>query len=77
MAISTNSKESGTARFIGSATAGVLELLGFHPVDTVAKRLMNNKTKVCIAECYSLMIPSLYSMLTLSIFNADAIYTQC
>ena len=27
--------------------AGVAELLVFHPVDTIAKRLMSNKSKVC------------------------------
>ncbi|KAJ3050514.1 hypothetical protein HK097_008533 [Rhizophlyctis rosea] len=43
---SSGKKESGTARFLGSATSGVLELLCFHPVDTVAKRLMNNPQKV-------------------------------
>ncbi|KAJ3333507.1 hypothetical protein HDU76_007273 [Blyttiomyces sp. JEL0837] len=42
---SKDRKESFAARFLGSATSGVLELLGFHPVDTVAKRLMNSKTK--------------------------------
>jgi hypothetical protein len=26
---------------------GIAELLIFHPVDTVAKRLMSNKAKVC------------------------------
>jgi hypothetical protein len=40
------SKESTTARLLGSGTSGVLELLGFHPVDTVAKRLMNNKERI-------------------------------
>ncbi|KXN71438.1 putative mitochondrial carrier protein YHM1/SHM1 [Conidiobolus coronatus NRRL 28638] len=35
-------KESHLARLFGSGTSGVLELLGFHPVDTVAKRLMSN-----------------------------------
>ena len=44
---SGSSKDSGTARFLGSACSGVLELLGFHPVDTLAKRLMNNQSKVC------------------------------
>ncbi|TPX42302.1 hypothetical protein SeMB42_g00931 [Synchytrium endobioticum] len=39
-------KDSALARILGSGTAGLLELLGFHPVDTVAKRLMNNQTKV-------------------------------
>lgn len=29
-----------SARLLGGATAGVIELFGFHPVDTVAKRLM-------------------------------------
>ena len=32
-----------TARLAGSAFAGVVELFGFHPVDTVAKRLMNHQ----------------------------------
>lgn len=32
------------ARVVGSACAGVSELLLFHPVDTVAKRLMSNQT---------------------------------
>jgi len=39
-------KESGTARVLGSGTSGVAELLIFHPVDTIAKRLMSNKVKV-------------------------------
>lgn len=38
--------ESGLARFFGSATSGVLELFIFHPVDTVAKRLMSNQSRV-------------------------------
>lgn len=38
-------KNSG-ARVIGSAAAGVSELLLFHPVDTVAKRLMSNQSVV-------------------------------
>lgn len=45
-----NSGDNGTpqrnsyARVVGSACAGVSELLLFHPVDTVAKRLMSNQT---------------------------------
>lgn len=35
-------KGSTTARIIGSSTSGVLEIAIFHPVDTVAKRLMSN-----------------------------------
>ncbi|OZJ04139.1 putative mitochondrial carrier [Bifiguratus adelaidae] len=38
--------ESGLARVLGSGTSGILELFIFHPVDTVAKRLMSNQTKV-------------------------------
>ncbi|KII83230.1 hypothetical protein PLICRDRAFT_119671 [Plicaturopsis crispa FD-325 SS-3] len=45
-AISGKGKESGTARVLGSGTSGIAELLIFHPVDTVAKRLMSNKAKV-------------------------------
>ncbi|KAJ3196511.1 hypothetical protein HK101_008694 [Irineochytrium annulatum] len=42
---SSGKKESVSARFLGSASSGILELLGFHPVDTLAKRLMNSKKK--------------------------------
>lgn len=34
------------ARLVGGASSGVLELAFFHPVDTVAKRLMTNKAKL-------------------------------
>ncbi|KAJ3286698.1 hypothetical protein HK104_008902 [Borealophlyctis nickersoniae] len=53
---SGNRKESGTARFLGSASSGVLELLCFHPVDTVAKRLMNNPNKITDAGALSKVI---------------------
>ncbi|KAF9528238.1 mitochondrial carrier domain-containing protein [Crepidotus variabilis] len=43
---SAGGKDSGTARILGSGTSGIAELLLFHPVDTVAKRLMSNKSKV-------------------------------
>lgn len=43
------SKDSGTARVLGSGTSGIAELLIFHPVDTVAKRLMSNKGKVTMS----------------------------
>lgn len=39
-------KQSGVARILGSATAGICELAVFHPVDTTAKRLMSNSTRV-------------------------------
>ncbi|KAK9390555.1 mitochondrial carrier domain-containing protein [Lipomyces mesembrius] len=37
---------SAAARVLGSATAGISELAIFHPVDTTAKRLMSNHTRV-------------------------------
>lgn len=35
-----------TARFCATGSAGILELMLFHPVDTIAKRLMNNKLQL-------------------------------
>jgi hypothetical protein len=43
-ASSDDRKVSGTSRLIGSATSGALELVCFHPVDTIAKRLMSNQS---------------------------------
>lgn len=43
-------KESNVARLLGSGTAGIAELAVFHPVDTVAKRLMSNQTKIANAS---------------------------
>ncbi|EEQ32495.1 high copy suppressor of abf2 [Microsporum canis] len=39
-------RESGTARLLGSGSAGIAELLIFHPVDTTAKRLMSNQGRI-------------------------------
>ncbi|KAL6720231.1 high copy suppressor of abf2 [Lecanora helva] len=39
-------KESATARLLGSGSAGIAELAIFHPVDTIAKRLMSNQGRV-------------------------------
>ncbi|TLS23503.1 uncharacterized protein PpBr36_06356 [Pyricularia pennisetigena] len=39
-------KESNLARLLGSGSAGISELMLFHPVDTIAKRLMSNETRV-------------------------------
>ncbi|KAI9483931.1 MAG: mitochondrial carrier domain-containing protein [Benjaminiella poitrasii] len=44
--IASGNSESGLARFAGSASSGILELIIFHPVDTVAKRLMSNQSKL-------------------------------
>merc|ERR1719251_675299 len=42
MAHGSNKTGSKTPFIVGSATSGILEILIFHPVDTVAKRLMSN-----------------------------------
>ncbi|MCJ1450303.1 hypothetical protein MMC28_000633 [Mycoblastus sanguinarius] len=39
-------RESAAARLLGSGSAGIAELAIFHPVDTIAKRLMSNQGKV-------------------------------
>lgn len=39
-------RESNLARLLGSGSAGISELAVFHPVDTIAKRLMSNQTKI-------------------------------
>ncbi|KAI0697288.1 mitochondrial carrier [Cytidiella melzeri] len=41
--VSVKGSESGTARVLGSGVSGIAELVVFHPVDTIAKRLMSNK----------------------------------
>jgi len=45
----TVKKESTVARLLGSGSAGIAELAVFHPVDTIAKRLMSNQGKVSSA----------------------------
>lgn len=49
-------RESGTARLLGSGSAGIAELMIFHPVDTIAKRLMSNSTKVTNASALNQVI---------------------
>jgi hypothetical protein len=39
---------TGEARLLGSAVAGISELILFHPIDTVAKRLMTNEAKLIV-----------------------------
>ncbi|SCU81252.1 LAMI_0B05380g1_1 [Lachancea mirantina] len=48
--MSNDKKQSGLARVLGSASAGILEIGVFHPVDTISKRLMSNHTKVTSAS---------------------------
>ncbi|CAP80163.1 hypothetical protein E8E15_003054 [Penicillium rubens] len=45
-------KESATARLLGSGSAGIAELMIFHPVDTTAKRLMSNQTRISSATAF-------------------------
>ena len=51
-AISSSSGVSN-ARVLGSAIAGVSELMIFHPVDTVAKRLMSTETNIVVMNSAS------------------------
>ncbi|KAK1927870.1 mitochondrial carrier domain-containing protein [Papiliotrema laurentii] len=48
-------RESGTARILGSGASGIAELLVFHPVDTVAKRLMSNRGAVSAGNLNSIL----------------------
>ncbi|KAH9932552.1 mitochondrial carrier [Fomitopsis serialis] len=47
--LNVKGSDSGAARVLGSGTSGIAELLVFHPVDTIAKRLMSNKSKVSMS----------------------------
>ncbi|KAI0630034.1 mitochondrial carrier [Trametes polyzona] len=47
--INVKGSDSGAARVLGSGASGIAELLLFHPVDTIAKRLMSNKSKVSLS----------------------------
>eukprot|EP01065_Artemidia_motanka_P048098 TRINITY_DN768_c0_g1_i1.p1 TRINITY_DN768_c0_g1~~TRINITY_DN768_c0_g1_i1.p1 ORF type:complete len:289 (+),score=101.31 TRINITY_DN768_c0_g1_i1:76-942(+) len=55
MSAQEQSRKTAIGRFGGAATAGAAELLIFHPVDTVAKRLMNNKGKLSGANWQSVI----------------------
>ncbi|EEB05736.1 guanine nucleotide transporter [Schizosaccharomyces japonicus yFS275] len=45
-AVQKQNTESQRARLLGSASAGILELTMFHPVDTISKRLMSNHGRI-------------------------------
>ncbi|KAF2840387.1 mitochondrial carrier [Patellaria atrata CBS 101060] len=50
-------KESAAARFLGAVgCAGIAELMVFHPVDTTAKRLMSNQTRITSAAQLSAVV---------------------
>ncbi|KAI9674323.1 MAG: hypothetical protein M1829_003724 [Trizodia sp. TS-e1964] len=42
--------ESTASRLLGAGSAGIAELAVFHPVDTIAKRLMSNQGKITSAS---------------------------
>nr|POF17670.1 mitochondrial gtp/gdp carrier protein 1 [Quercus suber] len=42
-------RESTAARLLGAGSAGIAELIVFHPVDTIAKRLMSNQNRITSA----------------------------
>ena len=44
---------TSNARIVGSAFAGISELMLFHPVDTVAKRLMTSETRLVVTTSAS------------------------
>ena len=44
--VSSHKSSSPQAKLLGSGTAGLLELLLFHPIDTAAKRLMSNQKPI-------------------------------
>lgn len=52
----SDKKQSGLARILGSASAGICEISVFHPVDTISKRLMSNHTKVSSASEFNKVI---------------------
>ena len=47
------------ARLIGSTVAGMSELILFHPVDTIAKRLMTNETRLVVAGSASASVSNI------------------
>ncbi|KAI1788008.1 mitochondrial carrier [Ganoderma leucocontextum] len=53
--LNVKGSDSATARILGSGASGIAELLVFHPVDTIAKRLMSNKSKVSSSTLSSII----------------------
>lgn len=58
---SSDRKGPALPRLAGSAFAGVVELFGFHPVDTVAKRLMSNVSTIWTPGMSAAMTMETYS----------------
>ncbi|KAA6409930.1 MAG: mitochondrial carrier [Lasallia pustulata] len=57
--------ESAASRILGSGSAGIAELAIFHPVDTIAKRLMSNQGKVTSASKLNTVIFKEYAGATI------------
>ncbi|KAI5852258.1 mitochondrial carrier domain-containing protein [Tricharina praecox] len=57
-------KESTLARLLGSGSAGIAELAIFHPVDTIAKRLMSNQGKISSSNTLRTVIFKEYASAT-------------
>ncbi len=51
-----------TASILGSGTSGLLELLIFHPFDTIIKRSMSNEKKINVSESFSTRMKGFYSV---------------
>ncbi|VUG16376.1 GGC1 [Brettanomyces bruxellensis] len=56
MAGNNDRKESGRARVLGSASAGVCEIAVFHPIDTITKRMMSNQTPITTVSKFNQVI---------------------
>ncbi|MCJ1303560.1 hypothetical protein MMC08_006370 [Hypocenomyce scalaris] len=58
--------ESAASRLLGSGSAGIAELAIFHPVDTIAKRLMSNQGKITSASRLKTVIFKEYAGATIA-----------
>ena len=65
--VATSSTPTGigktNARLLGSALSGISELLLFHPVDTIAKRLMTNETRILAPTSPALTVTNLNTVI--------------
>jgi len=59
----SNKGGNAKARVVGSAIAGVSELLVFHPIDTVAKRLMMSEKNLIVAGDMGLSMSNMNSVI--------------
>jgi len=59
-------RESAAARLLGSGSAGIAELLIFHPVDTTAKRLMSNQSRITSASVLNQVVFKEYASMPIA-----------